>query len=597
MIFVFCFLVSGFAQESSRITLPDVVVTPNNRFYSPAPDAVVNLSNRSAPNSVALDEILREAPGAVVSRAGGTGQPSSLFLRGSASEHALVLIDGIEVNDPSQPTGGFDFSTLDTNLVERIEIFNGPQALRFGAGALGGVVNIVTKKGRGAKRIAATLKAGSFATHSETVSVTGENFGTQYAAAITRFETEGISAARGGEELDGHHLWSAALKLSRNSRMGEWELVHRTLSSRSDLDYAPSPSGPYFLAADDSNYFVTQLQLLNGLKNHWQGEHWTSDFTLSHFYQARHYENKPDVANADRFLDHRYSNTFKIEQILTKRLTTSSVVSLGPSIRVENSKYQESIAGAFANYSYAKNWRLDGGLRYDHHSRFGSQLTYALAPGYKFSATAVGVRFATAFKAPSLFQIHDPRFGNSGLKAEKVAGTDAFIEQFLGEEHSLRLTTFDYRFFDLIEFSTRYQNLSEANIRGAELAYTATLERGFETTAVYTYTDARNPATGRRLLRRPLSSFRIAGSWPFAERWAVRAEYRGVGARPDIDALSAAAVTTAAYDVLNCSLNHELDRLTLLSVSVENAFGKSYEEVAGYGAPGFGIYAGLRREL
>lgn len=598
LLFLFPFLAP--AQDLPTYTLPAIIVTPTPLDLTPEPDSIIEVPATSAPKAVKLDDLVRGASGAVVNRAGGPGQPSTLFIRGAASEHTLVLIDGVEINDPSQPTGGFDFSTIDLNMVERVEIFKGPQALRFGSGAVGGVINIVTKKGGGPLRVVGSVRGGSHQTHQESLSLFGGGSEFKYAASVTRFESEGISAARGHPELDGHRYLASSLRLSVDKNGEEWEFLNRTISSRSDLDYATSKTGPNFLEPDDANYFVGDFQTITALKRSMRSEKWSSDLKLSHFHLHRRYENKVDARNSAYFLDNRYANAFKAERVFAYSWAPDHTLTFGPALRHERSgNHNDTVWGAFAEAGIKKDWRLTAGLRYDWHTRFGDQFTYAISPGYRFarSRTTVSARWASAFKAPSLFQLHDSTFGNFRLRPEQVRGEELSVEQFLGVSHALRVTGFRYFYTDLIQFASRYENLASARISGVEVEYSKDLSFGIDWQLAYTYTDARNQQTGRRLVRRPFSSWRASIGTRFGESWSARAEWRGVGSRPDINALTAASTQTRAYDVLDLSVTWALSRRTQLTASIENAFGQSYEEISGYGAPGFGAYAGLRHEF
>lgn len=590
---------SAFAQDLPTYSVPAVIVTPTPLFLTPDPDVIVEVPAHATPKAATLDDVLRGASGTVVNRAGGPGQPSSVFLRGAASEHTLVLLDGVEINDPSQPTGGFDFSTIDLNQVERVEIFKGPQALRFGSGAVGGVINIVTRKGGGPTKVAVAAKIGSHQTQQQTVSTTGEAGAVKYAFSITRYETEGISAARGYEELDGHRYLASALRLSVEKNGEEWELLNRILSSRSDLDFSTSSSGPYFLEPDDANYAVGGFHSATALKRSERSDKWSSDLTVSHFYLQRRYENKRDSRNSSYFLDNRYSNSFKGERVFAYQVDPDTTITFGPAARHEQSgKHNDTIYGAFIEGGIKKDWRASVGFRYDVH-RFGGQFTYSVSPGYRFksSRTTVSARWATAFKRPSLFQLHDSAYGNHNLQPEKVRGEEVSVEQLLGQSHALRLIGFRYFYSDLIQFSSRYENVALARVAGAELEYSKDFSQGFDLNVAYTYTDPRNQQTGRRLPRRPLQSWRASLGTRIGDSWSARAEWRGLGSRPDINALSATATTTPSYDLLDVSVTRTLGRRTQITASVENAFAQSYEEISGYGTPGFGAYVGGRHQF
>lgn len=588
------FLINAGAQEIPVYKTPPVLVTPGS-FREPEPDTIVELPVEGTSKAATLDDALRGASGVVVSRGGGTGQPSSVFVRGAASEHTLVLLDGVEMNDPSSPGGGFDFSTVDLNLVEKVEIFKGPQTLRYGSGALGGVVNIVTKKGGGRKTLF-TGRAGSHQTHQVTATRLGKN----YSLSATRFETSGISAAAKHPELDGHRYVAAALRASI-PLTEKWELdwISRVTAAESELDYAPSNSGPHFLEADDPNYQVDTLGLVNALKGQamWT-ERWKSNFSLSHYYMNRTYNNPADEVNPATFRDDRHANTLRLENVNSYAANSRATFSFGPSFRSERAQHSSWSAGFFGDAALSRRpFFLNTGGRVDVHQKFGEHFTYAFTPGVRlWEATTVTARWATAFKSPSLFQLFDPTFGNENLNPERVRGEEVSVEQGFGEHIALKATAFQYHYADMIQFANRYQNVAEARTRGAELEYSQKLG-WLGVQGAYTYTDARNLQTGARLIRRPFNSWRAGVNAEVTDYLKLRGEYRGAGSRPDLNALSFTSITTPGYEVADISAALAFDKKTQVTASVENVFDRRYQEINGYGTSGLGVYFGLKTEL
>ena len=592
LLLIFSF--NAMAQQIPVYRTQPVLVNPTN-FREIEPDAVVELPPNSTSKAATLDDVLRGAPGLVVARSGGTGQPSTLFIRGAAGGHTLVLLDGVEINDPSQPAGGFDFSTVDLNLVEKIEIFKGPQALRYGSGAIGGVVNIVTKRG-GDRQNIFSARAGSHQTNQLTAIRLGET----YSLSVTRFETAGISAAARRPELDGHRYVGAAFR--GGAQLSEdtgWEAISRVVSSSSDLDFSSSNSGPNFIEADDPNYHVKNWSMSHALKGQtkWNSQ-WKSNFALSRFHLRRRYHNPPDVINPAEFYDDRHSDSTKIESVTAYAVDSTTTVSFGLSARLEQTKNSAWIAGAFADVNLSrKPFFIHTGGRYDYHKKFGQHFTYALGPGVRlFTDTTLTMRLASAFKAPSLFQIYDSTFGNANLQPEKVWGEEASLEQGFGENSRAKITAFRYHYRDLIQFTSRYQNVSSARTSGVEVEYSHKFSAA-DIQGVYTFTDARDDQTGARLLRRPRNSWRVSAGLAASESLKFRAEFRELGSRPDVDAISSAGVMVPGYDVLDISAALTVAAKTQISASVENTFDRDYEEVAGYGTPGLGFYCGIKTEL
>jgi vitamin B12 transporter len=592
MLFLLLLLCEARAQEIPIYKTPAVVVTPG-QFRESEPDSVVELPANGNSKAATLDDVVRGVPGVVVARSGGVGQPSSLFLRGSSSEHTLVLIDGVEINDPAHPSGGFDFSSVDLNLVEKVEVYKGPQTLRYGPGAMGGVINIVTKKGGTPKNIFAG-RAGDYQTNQLTATRLGRN----YAVSATRFETAGVSAAAGHPERDGHRYSAAAFRGGYDwSESTELEWISRLMWSESDLDFATGPG--FSLVADDPNYHVKSTGLVNALKarTRWS-EGWKSDFALSHYYLNRNYANPADVDNPEVFHDNRHSHSMTFNNVNTWAVNPKTTLAFGPSARAEQAKSKAWTAGLFADVNLSlRPFFIQAGVRADQHKNFGARPTYAFAPGVRLGDwTTLSVRVATAFKAPSLFQIYDATYGNENLNPERVRGEELSLEQQITESIYFKATGFRYHYQDLIQFTSRYENVSAAKVRGGEFEYSQKISH-LKFQGAYTYTDARNEVTGGRLSRRPFHSWRVGAGAEVTDYLSLRAEYRGVGSRRDQDAITAVANTNPGYEVADVSAAISLEKNLQVTVSVENAFDRKNQEVSGYGTPGLGVYFGVRAEL
>ena len=219
-----------------------------SRRPSPKPRAQSRSSpgrRSSAGSSGTVLEALQTVAGVSLVRTGGPGSATSVFLRGASSEHALVLIDGIEMNDPSSPTGGYDFATLGTEGIERIEVLRGPQSTIHGSSALGGVVNIITRRGQGPPRVEVVADGGSYGTAMGSVALLGESAGWSWSANASRRTTDGFSAAPedlGNDEADGSRTTGLALKMERRAGPLRLSFLAHLDDSDTDIDQA-GPEG------------------------------------------------------------------------------------------------------------------------------------------------------------------------------------------------------------------------------------------------------------------------------------------------------------------------------------------------------------------
>ncbi|MBM4308851.1 MAG: TonB-dependent receptor, partial [Deltaproteobacteria bacterium] len=180
LIALFTFLISipvSLSAQEKEIILEKIVVTAT-RIETPVEEiassvTVISSQEVERKKKAYVLDLLREAPGINVARTGGPGKETAVFIRGANSEHTLVLIDGVEVNDSMSPGRSFDFANLTVDNVERIEILRGPQSTLYGSDAIGGVINIITKKGEGKPKFSLSAEGGSFTTFRETAGVSG----------------------------------------------------------------------------------------------------------------------------------------------------------------------------------------------------------------------------------------------------------------------------------------------------------------------------------------------------------------------------------------------------------------------------------------
>jgi vitamin B12 transporter len=186
---------TAYAQSAAS---PDIVVTAT-RTPQPIQRAgsaitVITAEEIAKASVRSVDDLFRQVPGVTLTQAGGPGQIQTVRIRGGDVRHTLVLIDGIRVNDPSTTGREFDFATLVLADIERIEVLRGPQSALYGSDAMGGVVNIITKRGRGAPKATLAIEAGSYNTKEVRGGVSGGNERVDYSFGFSGLDTSGFSA-------------------------------------------------------------------------------------------------------------------------------------------------------------------------------------------------------------------------------------------------------------------------------------------------------------------------------------------------------------------------------------------------------------------
>ena len=564
-------------------------------------------------------EALQSVPGVSLVRTGGPGGSTSVFLRGASSAHALVLVDGIEVNDPSAPTGGYDLATLGTDGIERIEVLRGPQSTIHGSSAMGGVVNVITRRGEGRPRMEVRAEGGAHETANGSLAVLGAGGGWSWAATASRRTTDGISAAPedlGNEEPDGSRTTALELRVEREAGPFRLALVGHVDDTDTDLD-AAGPTG------DDPNRRLTdretawKAEALSGRAE----DRWRSAISISYASHDRASLDDPDPARADSERGAFDGSAWKlawvndVEVSQTVRLvggaetereraatTFRSDGPFGP-FESELTERTARTSGVFGELRVEPGGGLSiaAGARLDDHDRFGAVTTARLAPAVSIAATGSRLRatWGSGFRAPSLFQLFDPQFGAPDLEAERSRGWDAGIDQTLANGRArISATWFSTRFDDLIAFALEgYRNEEEASTRGLEVDATALLAREVRLDAAYTWTRAEaesGPEAGLPLIRRPRHQGSLDAVWSPARGPEIALGTRWVGEREDLDfaAFPAERVRLDAYAVWRLAVAWDALESLRLFGRIENIFDTDYEEVLDFGTIGRSAYIG-----
>ncbi len=559
-----------------------------------------------------LHDALRGVPGLDVVRAGGPGQQTSIFIRGTESRHTKVLLDGIPLNDPSSPSRAFDFSNLAVENIERVEILRGPQSTLYGSDAIGGVVNIVTRRGQGARRYRFRTLGGRFGTFQQSASVSGSTDRVHYSLGGSYLETDGFTTAAprfGNTENDGVRNGNLSGRFGWliNER-SDVDVVFRYTDAESQIDGFLFPVGPVddLLRKLKNETFVMRTQLrtemLDGDLEQKVG------FSFSNFNRR---DTNPGLFGTAAYdgetvkFDWQANLLLHESQRVRNVLTTgvehlnevaSSTSSPGTSLNGTGIYLQEHVV-------LNDNWSTVAGARWDHYSRAGSARTYRVTSRYSFedAGTAIHASLGTGFRAPAINELYDPSIGNTDLRPEKSFGWEIGAEQVLGEGDVVAdVTYFRNDLDDLIvfvfdgsgPFFGHLYNVESALTTGVELSTTYRLAENTTADFGYTYTDARNRTTDSRLVRRPANKFRVGLARRFEEQGVdVSLSYQWVDRRDDFD-VDGSITTLDEYSLLNATLSYDYSDRIQLFARLDNITDETYEEVWGFASARFGIYAG-----
>ena len=547
-------------------------------------------------------DALRAVPALNVTRRGGSGQQTSIFLRGAEARHTLVLIDGVEMNDPIDVGRAFNFAHLSTDNIERIEIVRGPQSTLYGSDAIGGVINIITRRGAGKPSGYVSAEAGSYRTFEERAGLRGGNDLVNFSLGISRLDSDGISVA---DEKNGNTEEDAYENTSVSTRLGltptdnlDFDFTLRYADAKADLDDSIF-NGSVSVFQDGFNHTLdsTELFLRGQARLFLFEDTWRQ--TLG-FSRTEH--DREDVSAL--FTSEFKSSLNKFDWQHDLYLHESNTFTFGLESEEEKgeSSYFPQQSARTNGYYLQDQIRLQDtffvtlGVRLDDHSRFGTETTWRTAAAYLFKASGTKIKgtYGTGFKAPSLFQLY--AFGNTNLNPEKSRGWDAGIEQSLWE-HKLTLgaTYFRNTFDDLIVYisnpetwESNYKNIGEATSEGVELTLGLDPTEALSLQASYTFTNTEDKATGEDLLLRPRHKADLGIGYQYSRKGQINLQGIFVGKRDDYG-----GVNLPSYTLVNLATSYDITPNIQVFGRIDNLFDKNYQEVAGYGTPGLSGYAGV----
>lgn len=580
------------ADPLELVITPTRTATPLNAIGSSV--SVITSSDIEQKQLRTVAEALRDVPGVSISPSGGAGQIASVFIRGAKPEHTLVLVDGVKMNDPSSTASAYDFSRLSTDNIERIEVLRGNQSTLYGTDAIGGVINIITKKGKGAAQFSGLAEYGSYNSSRLSAGVSGSASHLRYSATLANDYTSGFSAfnkERGATERDNNRntTFSGRVDGDINDKLGAYASLHYSNMQTEFDDFG----------ADASNLNKSEelAARIAGTAKLWDGK-WDQELGVSYMNIDRDITSTFGPASYE-------GERSKIDWVHTVTPVASHVLTGG--LEVEQERFITDFDGIRSNRNHAAflqdQWNIVDSLyltfggRLDHNEEFGNEATYRIAPAYTVAQTGTLLKasYGTGFKAPSLYQLYS-FFGNRNLNPETSKGFDIGFEQPFNENR-LRLGSsyFQNNIDSLIDFdgvANQYINIGGAKTRGLEsfVRYSPLPELSFSLTHTYTLAEDNSE---RELLRRPRHRATLDANWNVTDDVHLGANLAYVGVREDID-LGFSRTRMGGYPLLG--LTGDWQALPSISVygRINNLLDREYENVYGYGTEGLSGYAGVR---
>ena len=644
LIFLSVFLIVNLAHGEAVQQLEEVVVTAT-RTAEPADQigsavTVIMAEQMEQQKAHTVLDVLRSLSGVHVVRTGTLGKTTSLFLRGSNADHALIMLDGVQMNNST--LGAFEWTNLTVDNLSRIEIVRGPQSTLYGSDALGGVINIIIRKGSGKPKIQLHARASSQKVLTERATVGGGSNKVTYSVAASRTDSSGLLSVDtpiyrdppegeedvmvdryvegdyGNDDYDnttvsGRISYQFSEKVSLDS-VGRFYRGAGGIPGRLVL----SPDG--VVATDfDRNAHQTQNDGMGLVSlNAKLLENLQSRLNLSVGVLSTAFEDLKDPNEEKTFEVHSkingniltadWQNTLRVpvgDQIQNK-------IVFGAEIENQNAKNTDELKGTenfdesvtnFAIYaqerlSWANQFFLTVGTRLDHHSNFGTVLNPRITGAYLMPQTGTKFRasFGTGFRAPTFNDLFFPNYGDPELEPEESTSFDLGIDQVLLDgKVGVGATYFQNEFDNLIaaelvdpeNFVSKASNIESAETRGVEVNATLQPLDSLAVMGSYTYVDAKDtsdPNEAKPLRRRAKHTGRLQLNYALPVGLAFNLDTVFVGERPDRipGVQTRALLNLPSYTTINLAASYVLGESVSIFGKIANLTNENYQELVGY---------------
>lgn len=592
-----------FAQTAQSTNLETIVVTatrtPQIAKEVLADNITISAEEIARSGQLSLVELLQRKRGIEITRNGGPGANSSVFIRGADNKQSIVLIDGVRVG--SSTSGGANWSAIPLSQVDHIEIVYGPLSSLYGADAVGGVVQIFTKKGEGPATPIVSAGVGSYETRNLEAGVSGSSGAFRYALRAAHERSDGFSATRPGAfaynpDKDGYENNGASGQFSFDLAKDQ-EVGITFLNSRLDSQFDSSSS------FDDR--MLQRLQNIAVYSRNRFAPNWTSEVQ---FGQSKDLSDSYTAFGKTSFnttqTDIVWQNNFKIDtsDLLQVLLEQRKEKVDSTTTELDGSRRTNSVAVA---YQLKRGQHLaSASVRHDDSDQFGSHSTGNVAYGYRINdKLRVNASYGTSFRAPTFNELYFPGFGFAGNKPERGRNTEA---GFYYEDGTSEFSAVVYRnrVTDLIVTAipcpdtsiSRARgcayNVDEALLTGISLGGKTTY-RAFTLRASLDLQDPRDETTDRTLQRRAKRHGTIGVDYA-AGLLRVGGEVQFSGERFDD---LANRNKLGGYGVVNLHASYDIAPKWTLFGRWDNVFDKNYELARNYNTPGSNVFVGVRYGL
>ncbi len=602
--------------EDDTLKLDEVVITASRveeslRMVTKSVTVITDVEIQQKGTQSVID-VLNDVPGVTISSYGPPGGAEYMYVRGAANGKTLVMIDGVRVQNPGSTSNALSLAYLGTDNIERIEVVRGAESVLYGSDAMGGVINIITKKGKGKPTVTAGFEGGSFETFKENLGVRGGNAILDYSLQATRTDISGLSKADSPEQEEDEY-GNTSLSGKLNARITDKTEVGLTAYySDTSMETDDSPDPITGLGRDGYDIMYNEMLIISAHLDQDISKWWTSSLKVGNtnneaeYYDASteiekfkySYEGTTQTASWQNnfFLGDRDTLTAGIDYIQEEARMNS-----GSSIPINNESAYTTSGFVSNHWTPTDNINISTGLRYDEHENFGSATTYQVSAAYFFDNTGTKIRtsYGTGFKAPSLLQLYYPYgYGNEDLEPEKSKSFDIGIDQYLLDDRlALSIAYFHNDITNLIGTAringqTQFYNVEGVTTDGLETSLSWRVIPELTLNLHYTYQESIDDSLDRQRTHIPKHTGGGSINYTPWEKfnWNVSAQYKG---KRYAAKLGDSYPVVPAQLIFNTKISYDFMDWLQLTARIENFTNEKYQSMYGYTGPGIGFYAGL----
>lgn len=609
-------------QAAAKTTLPQTVVTAT-RTEAPLTSigssiTVISRQEIENRNVNTVWDLLKTVPGIDFRRNGPHSNSSTISIRGLKGYHTKVMIDGVAVQDTTGPQTLPILNILNTNDVERIEIIRGAASTLYGSNAMGGVVNIITRKATAGLSGFLDTEFGSDDYQRYAAGLSGKKGIIDFSLGGQWLSDGGISAQKSPDQNNDNDSFRETslsgkfgLAIDKETRL---EIFGRYSDSDQEYDnFSPATmwgpgnpdNGDFHVVTWTGGVNLSRRNMLDGL--------WDAKLSLAYTDYMRNYRDDSGWNQGDRYIGKTLEGKWQNDIHVTDKVT----LTLGYDYTEERAKLEDGalffptpkVDKAYRTQSpYAQlqiepieNLFAIAGVRYNDHSVFGDKMTYSASLAYFIEKTQTKLKtsWGTAYRAPSIYELYEPTYGSANLAPEESQSWDIGFEQAVGQKMTVGATFFQNRVTDYIGWDSTlnggwggYNQISGIKIYGVETFVKIQPCDRLTLGAAYTRQHANNMEQDEASLPYiPEDKISLTADFQATDKANVSLTGVYVGQRTTTnDGIN----DIHGYTLINLSASYQVNKTFKIYGRIHNLLDQDYEETAGYATRGISLYAGVK---